>query len=91
MHRPAAGPEPGRLAAGQPQKARRGSPADGAAGRPSKRETPDENGKTQRADSLIMKKIKKKKEKETPGRYEGETPEDVQQRSADSVCWAHPH
>lgn len=36
-HRPAAGPEPGRLAAGQPQKARRGSPADGAAGRPSKR------------------------------------------------------
>ncbi|XP_049687653.1 lysine-specific demethylase 9 isoform X1 [Accipiter gentilis] len=27
------------------------------------RETPDENGKTQRADSLIMKKIKKKKKK----------------------------
>ncbi|XP_015740725.1 lysine-specific demethylase 9 [Coturnix japonica] len=47
----------------QPQKARRGSPADGAAGRPSKRETQDENGKTQRADSLIMKKIKKKKKK----------------------------
>ncbi|XP_059723565.1 lysine-specific demethylase 9 [Haemorhous mexicanus] len=44
-------------------KARRGSPADGAAGRPSQRETPDENGKTQRADSLIMKKIKKKKKK----------------------------
>ncbi|XP_064328123.1 protein PHTF1 isoform X1 [Phalacrocorax carbo] len=62
-HRPAAGPEPGRPAAGQPQKARRGSPADGAAGRPSKRETPDENGKTQRADGLIMKKIKKKKKK----------------------------
>ncbi|XP_040392107.1 lysine-specific demethylase 9 [Cygnus olor] len=63
-HRPAAAaPEPGRLAAGQPQKARRGSPADGAAGRPSKRETQDENGKTQRADSLIMKKIKKKKKK----------------------------
>lgn len=38
-HRPAAAvaPEPGRLAAGQPQKARRSSPADGAAGRPSKR------------------------------------------------------
>ncbi|XP_068516204.1 lysine-specific demethylase 9 isoform X1 [Anas acuta] len=64
-HRPAAAvaPEPGRLAAGQPQKARRSSPADGAAGRPSKRETQDENGKTQRADSLIMKKIKKKKKK----------------------------
>ncbi|KAM6108406.1 lysine-specific demethylase 9 [Pterocles gutturalis] len=61
-HRPA-GPEPGRLPAVQPQKARRGSPADGAAGRPSKRETPDENGKTQRVDSLIMKKIKKKKKK----------------------------
>ncbi|KAM6236907.1 lysine-specific demethylase 9 [Porphyrio hochstetteri] len=60
-HRPAA--EPGRPAAGQPQKARRGSPADGAAGRPGKRETPDENGKTQRADSLIVKKIKKKKKK----------------------------
>ncbi|XP_032566281.1 putative homeodomain transcription factor 1 isoform X2 [Chiroxiphia lanceolata] len=44
-------------------KARRGSPADGAAGRPSQREIPDENGKTQRADSLIMKKIKKKKKK----------------------------
>ncbi|KAM8795807.1 lysine-specific demethylase 9 isoform 2-T2 [Eudromia elegans] len=62
-HRPAAAPEPGRPAAGPPQKARRGSPADGAAGRPSKRETPDENGKTQRSDSLIVKKIKKKKKK----------------------------
>ncbi|GAB0200005.1 lysine-specific demethylase 9 [Grus japonensis] len=30
---------------------------------PEKQETPDENGKTQRADSLIMKKIKKKKKK----------------------------
>ncbi|KAM6370145.1 protein PHTF1-like isoform 1-T1 [Pluvialis apricaria] len=53
-------------AAWQPGSRRRrggAAPADGAAGRPSKRETPDENGKTQRADSLIMKKIKKKKKK----------------------------
>ncbi|KAM6398949.1 lysine-specific demethylase 9 [Rhynochetos jubatus] len=52
-----------RPAAGQPQKARRAGPADGAAGRPGQRETPDENGKTQRGDSLLMKKIKKKKKK----------------------------
>ncbi|KAM6114442.1 LOW QUALITY PROTEIN: lysine-specific demethylase 9 [Phoenicopterus ruber ruber] len=69
-HRPAAGPEPGRLAVGQPQKARRGSPADGAAGRPSKRETPDENGKTREL-TVLFEEIKKKKKKKHRGRYEG--------------------
>lgn len=46
-HRPAA--EPGRLAGGQPQKARRSSPADGAAaGRPSKRGEGQRRGGGQR-------------------------------------------
>ncbi|XP_026516929.1 lysine-specific demethylase 9 [Terrapene carolina triunguis] len=62
-HRPAGDSEPGQPAGAKPHKGKRGSPGDGAAGRPSKRETPDENGKTQRVDSLIMKKIKKKKKK----------------------------
>uniref|UniRef100_A0A452I8V1 Uncharacterized protein n=1 Tax=Gopherus agassizii TaxID=38772 RepID=A0A452I8V1_9SAUR len=62
-HRPAGDSEPGQPAGAKPHKGKRGSPGDGAVGRPSKRETPDENGKTQRVDSLIMKKIKKKKKK----------------------------
>ncbi|XP_053884344.1 lysine-specific demethylase 9 [Malaclemys terrapin pileata] len=62
-HRPAGGSEPGQPAGAKPHKGKRGSTGDGAAGRPSKREAPDENGKTQRVDSLIMKKIKKKKKK----------------------------
>ncbi|XP_032622484.1 lysine-specific demethylase 9 [Chelonoidis abingdonii] len=62
-HRPAGDSEPGQPAGAKPHKGKRGSPGDGAVGRPSKRESPDENGKTQRIDSLIMKKIKKKKKK----------------------------
>ncbi|KAH1170785.1 hypothetical protein KIL84_006403 [Mauremys mutica] len=62
-HRPAGDSEPGQPAGAKPHKGKRGSTGDGAVGRPSKRETPDENGKTQRVDSLIMKKIKKKKKK----------------------------
>ncbi|XP_008169877.1 lysine-specific demethylase 9 [Chrysemys picta bellii] len=62
-HRPAGDSEPGQPAGAKPHKGKRGSTGDGTAGRPSKREAPDENGKTQRVDSLIMKKIKKKKKK----------------------------
>ncbi|XP_034978737.2 lysine-specific demethylase 9 [Zootoca vivipara] len=63
-HRPdSADSEPGRSSGGKLHKGRRGSSSDGAIGRPSKRESRDENGKTQRADSLIVKKIKKKKKK----------------------------
>ncbi|XP_054836809.1 lysine-specific demethylase 9 [Eublepharis macularius] len=63
-HRPdSGGSEPGRSSGDKPHKGRRGSSGDGAAGRPSKRDSRDENGKTQRADGLIMKKIKKKKKK----------------------------
>ncbi|XP_042320084.1 lysine-specific demethylase 9-like [Sceloporus undulatus] len=56
----------------KPHKGRRAG--EGAAGgRPGKRESRDENGKTQRADSLIVKKIKKKKKKkhreDTRGRH----------------------
>ncbi|XP_069732036.1 lysine-specific demethylase 9 [Phaenicophaeus curvirostris] len=40
----------------------RDGPAEGS-GRPGQRETLDENGKSQRDDSLILKKIKKKKKK----------------------------
>ncbi|KAM3840485.1 lysine-specific demethylase 9 isoform 2-T2 [Vipera latastei] len=63
-HRPDSGDsEPGRSSGEKPHKGRRGSSGDGALGRPSKRETRDENGKTERSDSLIVKKIKKKKKK----------------------------
>ncbi|XP_074834004.1 lysine-specific demethylase 9 isoform X2 [Carettochelys insculpta] len=61
-HRSAGGSEPGHPAGAKAHKGKRGNPGDGPApaGRPNKR---DENGKTQRADSLIMKKMKKKKKK----------------------------
>ncbi|XP_070795948.1 lysine-specific demethylase 9 isoform X2 [Pituophis catenifer annectens] len=63
-HRPDSGDsEPGRSSGEKPHKGRRGSSGDGALGRPSKRDTRDENGKTERSDSLIVKKIKKKKKK----------------------------
>ncbi|XP_020636244.1 lysine-specific demethylase 9 isoform X3 [Pogona vitticeps] len=63
-HRPDSGDsEPGRSSGDKPHKGRRGSFGDGAVGRPSKRESRDENGKTQRADTPFVKKTKKKKKK----------------------------
>ncbi|XP_003220630.1 lysine-specific demethylase 9 [Anolis carolinensis] len=70
-HRPPdRGSGSGASSAEKAHKGRRGSVGEG---RPGKRESRDENGKTQRADSLIVKKIKKKKKKkhreDTRGRH----------------------